>query len=222
LFLQEGGVITTCPVELVTGKHFQLSFLNYVYFFFKYFAGFFIDLALAWNMLFSFSLISLFCDLMTSSISNISSLAVDFLKISFSQLFYILSILYKVVIYLKNFAFWLVERDTLDAYTIPKVNELCREKLICVLLDYESAYLGLVGDVNYSREVRFIRGLVCYPTTQYKSLCVWVRSCCCKLVSLLLWILRTVLNIIINQTFLHHIFLFYPIDWVPLIIHLKK
>lgn len=173
-------------------------------------------------MLFSFSLISLFCDLITSSISNISSLAVDFLKISFSQLFYILSILYKVVIYLKNFAFWLVERDTLDAYTIPKVNELCREKLICVLLDYESAYLGLVGDVNYSREVRFIRGLVCYPTTQYKSLCVWVRSCCCKLVSLLLWILRTVLNIIINQTFLHHIFLFYPIDWVPLIIHLKK
>jgi len=151
LFLQEGGVITTCPVELVTGKHFQLSFLNYVYFFFKYFAGFFIDLALAWNMLFSFSLISLFCDLITSSISNISSLAVDFLKISFSQLFYILSILYKVVIYLKNFAFWLVERDTLDAYTIPKVNELCREKLICVLLDYESAYLGLVGDVNYSR-----------------------------------------------------------------------
>ena len=92
----------------------------------------------------------------------------------------IYNLCFQVVIYLKNFAFWLVERDTLDAYTIPKVNELCREKLICVLLDYESAYLGLVGDVNYSREVRFIRGLVCYPTTQYKSLCVWVRGCCCK------------------------------------------
>jgi len=78
--------------------------------------------------------------------------------------------------YIKNFAFWLVEKDTLDAYTIPKINELCREKLISILLDYESTYLGLDGDVNYSQEVSFLRGIVCYPTMQIRSVCSWIRN----------------------------------------------
>lgn len=209
-------------MELVTGKHFQLSFLNYVYFFFKYFAGFFIDLALAWNMLFSFSIVSLVYDLMTNTLSTFFFLALDFLKISSSQIYFITSTLYKVVIYLKNFAVWLVARDTLDAYTIPKINELCREKLISVLLDYESAYLGLAGDVNYSREVRFIRGLVCHPNIQFKSLCVWIRNSCVQLMLLAWWILWTLLYFVLQQSFLRHIFLFYPIDWIPLIYVLKK
>ena len=80
------------------------------------------------------------------------------------------------MIYLKNFALWLLEKDTLDAYTIPKINELCREKLISVILDYESAYMGLAGEVNYSQEVRFIRGIFCYPKIQFKSLCIWIRN----------------------------------------------
>lgn len=222
MFLQEGGVITTCPIELVTGKHFQLSFLNYVCFFIKYFSGFFYDLVLAWNMLFSFSIVSLVYDIMSDIFCTFFFLAIDFLKISSSQLFTLTSASYKVVIYLKNFVLWLLEKDTLDAYTIPKINELCREKLISVILDYESAYMGLAGEVNYSQEVRFIRGIFCYPKIQFKSLCIWIRNSVLELMSLSLWILRSLFNLVVDQTFLQDIFLFYPIDWIPLVYLLKN
>jgi len=181
-----------------------------------------VDLVLAWNMLFSFSIISLVYDIMSSVFCPFLFLAIDFLKISSSQLFTLTSASYKVLIYIKNFAFWLVEKDTLETFTIPKINELCREKLISVIFDYETAYLGLAGEVNYSQEVRFIRGIVCFPKIQFKSVCIWVRNSGLKLLSLSLWILRNLLNFVVSHTFLQDIYLFYPIDWIPMIYLLKN
>jgi len=124
--------------------------------------------------------------------------------------------------YIKNFAFWLVEKDTLDAYTIPKINELCREKLISILLDYESTYLGLDGDVNYSQEVSFLRGIVCYPTMQIRSVCSWIRNSVFEFLSLSLWIFKNLLAFLLIQSFLQDIYLYYPLDWMTFIHIFRK
>jgi len=170
-------------------------------------------MVLACNILFSCSVIYAFYDLMSSMLC----LAVQFLKISFSQLYIVLSASFKVVIYLKNFCFWLVDPVTLDNYTIPKINELCRERLITVLLDYESAYLGLAGEVVHSPDVSFIRGIVCYPHSQLRSVCVWARTSVLELVCASLWMCKSLLTVIVTHTFLQDVYQHYPIDWIPIV-----
>jgi len=171
-------------------------------------------MVLACNILFSFSIIYALYDLMSSMLC----LAVQFLKISFSQLYIIVSTSYKVVIYLKNFCVWLVDPDTGGhSYTIPKINELCRERLITVLLDYESAYLGLAGEVVHSPDVSFIRGIVCYPHSQLRSVCVWARTCVLEFLCASLWMCKSLLNAIVTHTFLQDVYLHYPIDWIPIV-----
>jgi len=174
-------------------------------------------MVLACEVLFSFSIVYILFDFMSCIFCTPLSIVLEFLKISSSQLYIITSASYKVVIYLKSFALWLVENETLDAYTIPKFNELCREKLITVILDYESAYLGLAGEVKFSQEVTFIRGIVCDPTIQISCVCIWIRNSVIELLSLSLRILKNLLIIFVSLTFLQDIYLYYPIDWIPLV-----
>jgi len=154
---------------------------------------------------------------MFDSIFSFLTHSLNLLKISLHKIYGISDILFRVMAYFNSFIIWLFQEDTLETYTIPKVNELCREKLIMVILDYESLYLGLVGDVSYSEEVGFLRCLVCHPLIAIFGVLVWMIESLLELLKISLWISKTLVQFIVSKTFLRDIYLYFPMEWLPLI-----
>ena len=95
LFLQDGGLLISNPIELVAGRHFQLGFINFILFGIKY--------------------VLLLQNLVFCSVKSVFS----------------------VLVYLISFAVWLVDEDTLASYTLPKLEEVLREKIVYTALDFQ-------------------------------------------------------------------------------------